>query len=98
MKNLNQVMNEAAEIASGSSGTNYDHVDRKLAGLIEAVAYYLAETRDRHLSAIARAYEAGQRDAWQDGPSFDESMRGLLDQLCNADAEPGSAAYKALLK
>jgi len=47
---------------------------------------------------LARAYESGNREGWEAGPSVDETMRSLLDVLANYDVDPCTKAGKDLLR
>src|SRR5690349_6534361 len=48
---------------------------------------------------LLRAYQSGHREGWEDGPSSDETMDGLLSVLANRGYDPTlSDAAKELLK
>lgn len=48
---------------------------------------------------LLRAYQSGHREGWEEGPSTDETMDGILNVLANLGYDPNlSEAAKKLLQ
>jgi len=57
------------------------------------------EEREVLIYWLLRAYQSGHREGWEDGPSTDETMDGLLSVLANRGYDPNlSEAAKELIK
>jgi hypothetical protein len=58
-----------------------------------------SEERETLIYWLLRAYQSGLREGWEEGPSTDETVDGILSVLANRGYDPNlSDAAKALLK
>lgn len=60
-------------------------------GRVEQASLRIAELEARNdmlIYWLLRAYQSGHREGWEEGPSTDETMSGILNVLANLDIDP----------